>query len=201
MRGVVGLGQVLEVQMRIHLRRRYARMPQHFLHRAQVAEDCSTCVAKEWRSTCGWTCTGRPARLAQCARRARTTPAAMRSPRAPTNSAGTPARASRARASSQASIAARAFAPTGTAARLAALAGHGHLGVAADRVRVRQIEADQFRQAQPGGIGELEYSLVAQFGRRLGRRIQQLSGRLGESALGRPLGALGACSPRQGLAL
>src|SRR5665647_2242313 len=37
MRSVVGLGQVLEIEMRIHLRRRNARMSQHLLHRAQVA--------------------------------------------------------------------------------------------------------------------------------------------------------------------
>ena len=37
MSGVVDLGQVLEVQVRVHLRGGDARVPQQFLHRAQIS--------------------------------------------------------------------------------------------------------------------------------------------------------------------
>ncbi len=37
MRGVIDLGEMLKIQMRVHLRRADVGMPQHFLHGAQVA--------------------------------------------------------------------------------------------------------------------------------------------------------------------
>src|SRR5881628_1813728 len=36
-RGIIGFGEVLEVKMGVDLRGRDARMPEHFLHRAQVS--------------------------------------------------------------------------------------------------------------------------------------------------------------------
>src|SRR5262245_11002673 len=120
-------------------------------------DDCSTWLAKEWRSICGCTCSPRPRRLAHRARRLPTVAGWMRRPRAPTNSAFSPGAARRA-----ASHGADRY-----RTRLRALAGHRHLALAQVEPAVVDVERDQLAQAQARRVKQLEHRLISLLRRRV----------------------------------
>ena len=145
-------------------------------------DDCSTCEANEWRSTCGCTLTAVPTRSACAFRRSCTTRGEMRAPRADRNSArrrrpaagAPPARPQRV----------QRVAADRHPAHLAALAGDDHFArrpgrsSRARRQRrrrpcVRDVEPGQFGHPQPARIHQLEHGAVAQVGRfRIGVRMR-----------------------------
>ena len=199
MRRVVGLRQMLEVEVRVDLRRGDARVAQHLLHRAQVAARLQHVrregVAQHVRMHVrGKAQLERPVLEPRLHRARAQTPAALRRRTAPFPRRARARRAAR----SQASIAASAWLPTGTMRVLLPLPVTRT--VASRRLTSSQVEPGQLRQAQPGRIEKLEYRLVAHGER---RGLADLhAGARPRPATGRAAGSspdLGARMPSAGL--
>ncbi len=180
---------MLEVEMGVDLRGRDARMPEHFLHRAQVPGRLEQVRGEgmtqhmrvdmlrqaEAQRPLGKSVTNRAGGYASA-------PRAHEKGRFPwlckPGALGEPGRDRGA-----------GFASDRHGARLRALARHGDLRLPQHALAVRGIEAHQLRKPQSRGVEQLEHGLVTRLRQSLRRGLQQPRHEIGGERLGQRLRA------------